>query len=57
MYINMMKNGKSMIIRKWKICEEIENTLKHLQDEFYTENDIEFNTEYSSKKFTIGLQK
>lgn len=43
--------------KKWKIYEEIENTLKHLQDEFYIENDIEFNTEYSSKKFTIGLQK
>ena len=44
-------------IKKWKICEEIESILRHLQDEFYIESDIEFNTEYSSKKFTIGLQK
>lgn len=43
--------------KKWKICEEIENTLKYLQDEFHIESDIEFNKEYSSKKFTIGLQK
>ena len=43
--------------KKWKIYEEIENTLKHLQDEFYTENNTELNTEYSSKKVTIGLQK
>ena len=43
--------------KKWKIYEEIESILKHLQDEFYIESDIEFNKEYSSKKFTIGLQK
>ena len=43
--------------KKWKIYEEIENILKHLQDEFYIESDIEFNTEFSNKKFTIGLQK
>ena len=43
--------------KKWKIYEEIEDILKHLQDEFYTESDIEFNKEYSSMKFTIGLQK
>ena len=43
--------------KKWKIYEEIKNTLKYLQDEFYIESDIEFNKEYSSKKFTIGLQK
>ena len=43
--------------KKWKIYEEIENILRHLQDEFYIESDIEFNKEYSSKKFTIGLQK
>lgn len=43
--------------KKWKICEEIESILRHLQDEFYIESDIEFNKEYSSKKFTIGLQK
>ena len=43
--------------KKWKICEEIESILRHLQDDFYIESDIEFNKEYSSKKFTIGLQK
>ena len=43
--------------KKWKIYEEIENILKHLQNEFYIENDIEFTTENSSKKFTIGIQK
>ena len=43
--------------KKWKIYEEIENILRHLQDEFYIENNIEFNKEYSSMKITIGLQK
>lgn len=43
--------------KKWKICEEIESILRHLQDEFHIESDIEFNKEYFSKKFTIGLQK
>ena len=44
--------------KKWKIYEEIKDILRHLQDEFYIESDIEFNKEYSSKKnFTIGLQK
>ena len=43
--------------KKWKIYEEIKNTLKNLQNEFYTESDIEFNKEYSSMKITIGLQK
>ena len=43
--------------KKTKIYSDMSIILRHLQDEFYTENDIEFNTEYSSKKFTIGLQK
>ena len=43
--------------KKWKIHEEIEDILRHLQDEFYIENNIEFNKEYSSMKITIGLQK
>ena len=44
--------------KKWKIYEEIKDILRHLQDEFYVESDIEFTKEYSSKKkFTIGLQK
>lgn len=43
--------------KKWKIYEEIENTLKHLGEEFDIESDIEFNKEYSSMKITIGLQK
>ena len=43
--------------KKWKIYEEIKDILRHLQDEFYIENNIEFNKEYSSMKFTIGLQK
>ena len=43
--------------KKWKIYEEIKNTLKNLQNEFYTESDIEFNKEYSSMKITSGLQK
>ena len=48
---------KEYDIKKWKIYEEIEDMLRHLQDEFYVESDIEFNTENSSKKFTIGIQK
>lgn len=43
--------------KKWKIYEEIEDILRHLQDEFYIENNTEFNKEYSSMKITIGLQK
>lgn len=43
--------------KKTKIYSDMSIILKHLEDEFYTESDIEFNTEYSSKKFTIGLQK
>ena len=43
--------------KKAKIYSDMSIILKHLQDEFYTESDIEFSTEYSSKKFTIGLQK
>ena len=48
---------KEYDIKKWKIYEEIEDMLRHLQDEFYVESNIEFTTEFSSKKFTIGLQK
>lgn len=48
---------KEYDIKKQKIYEEIVDILRHLQDEFYIESDIEFNKEYSSKKFTIGLQK
>ena len=48
---------KEYDIKKQKVYEEIRNILKHLQDEFYTESDIEFNKEYSSMKITIGLQK
>lgn len=43
--------------KKVKVRSDIGIILKHLEDEFYTESDIEFSTEYSSKKFTIGLQK
>ena len=43
--------------KKWKIYEEIKDILRHLQDEFYIENNIEFNKEYSREKITIGLQK
>lgn len=43
--------------KKTKVRSDIGIILKHLEDEFYTESDIEFSTEYSSKKFTIGLQK
>lgn len=43
--------------KKTKVRSDMGIILKHLQDEFYTESDIEFNTEFSSKKFTIGLQK
>lgn len=48
---------KEYDIKKQKVYEEIRNILKHLEDEFYIENDIEFNKEYSSMKITIGLQK
>lgn len=48
---------KEYDIKKQKVYEEIRNILKHLEDEFYVENDIEFNKEYSSMKITIGLQK
>lgn len=44
--------------KKWKIYEEIKDILRHLQDEFYVESDIEFTKKYSGKKnFTIGSQK
>ena len=43
--------------KKTKVRSDIGIILKHLEDEFNTESDIEFSTEYSSKKFTIGLQK
>ena len=48
---------KEYDIKKQKIYEEIEDMLRHLQDEFYVESEIEFNKEYSSMKITIGLQK
>lgn len=43
--------------KKVKVRSDMGIILKHLEDEFNTESDIEFSTEYSSKKFTIGLQK
>ena len=43
--------------KKVKVRSDMGIILKHLEDEFDTESDIEFSTEYSSKKFTIGLQK
>ena len=43
--------------KKVKVRSDIGIILKHLEEEFETESDIEFSTEYSSKKFTIGLQK
>lgn len=48
---------KEYDIKKQKVYEEIRNILKHLEDEFYIEKNIEFNKEYSSMKITIGLQK
>ena len=43
--------------KKVKVRSDMGIILKHLEDEFNTESDMEFSTEYSSKKFTIGLQK
>lgn len=43
--------------KKTKVRSDMGIILKHLEEEFNTESDIEFSTEYSSKKFTIGLQK
>lgn len=43
--------------KKTKVRSDMGIISKHLEDEFNTESDIEFSTEYSSKKFTIGLQK
>lgn len=43
--------------KKVKVRSDIGIILKHLEEEFDIESDIEFSTEYSSKKFTIGLQK
>ena len=40
-------------IKKREISEEIKNILKHLQNEFYIEIDIEFAKKYSNKKIII----
>ena len=43
--------------KKTKVRSDMGIILKHLEDEFNTDMKFEFSTEYSSKKFTIGLQK
>ena len=48
------KKWEEYDIKKRKISEEIKNILKHLQNEFYIELEIEFAKKYSNKKIIIG---
>ena len=43
--------------KKVKVRSDMGIILKHLEEEFNTDMKFEFSTEYSSKNFTIGLQK